>query len=374
MNRWLSQLKTLVDQKVPVIVVTVASVKGSTPREPGAKMLVTENHCYGTIGGGHLEYKATKIARQQLQTHPKQLLHRFPLGASLGQCCGGLVNLLFEPVLEKPEWLEVLSRIGTGDEPRIMVTGTNGAPNDNKLFVTETSENGSLGDADLDRLAIAIARKQLTQNGEAMLRALSINKSEIVANESLYLFEPIKPLEFHIILFGAGHVGRAVVNVLHPLNCRITWIDNRENQFPVETPSNVTCISTDCPEAEVEEISPGGYYLVMTQDHQLDQMICETILKADHFSYFGLIGSRTKRQRFEQRLSKRGLTQSSLDAMQCPIGVGGIESKQPAAIAISIAAEILQKHEQIKAIPNGVIKSRSDSRLNRHLRLSEERG
>ena len=98
MINWVQTLQRLQQQGIPAVMVTVASTIGSTPREPGAKMIVTSEQMYGTIGGGNLEYQACAIARSQLEASESSRLKRFPLGAGLGQCCGGLVNLMFEPV------------------------------------------------------------------------------------------------------------------------------------------------------------------------------------------------------------------------------------------------------------------------------------
>jgi len=100
MSDWIDDLARLRERNEPAIVVTVASTKGSVPRGPGTKMIVTGTDVYGTIGGGHLELHAIGIARDQLkaQSSTGDALRRFPLGASLGQCCGGLVNLMFEPI------------------------------------------------------------------------------------------------------------------------------------------------------------------------------------------------------------------------------------------------------------------------------------
>jgi len=96
MNDWQRVIEKLRRERIPVMLVSVDSVVGSTPREPGAKMLVTASDQYGTIGGGNLEFQACRIARNQLELDEDGGLRRFPLGAGLGQCCGGLVNLMFE--------------------------------------------------------------------------------------------------------------------------------------------------------------------------------------------------------------------------------------------------------------------------------------
>jgi xanthine dehydrogenase accessory factor len=112
------------------------------------------------------------------------------------------------------------------------------------------------------------------------------------------------------------------------------------------TPANVTVALTDVPEAEVDAAPSGSYFLVMTHSHPLDQVLAERILRRTDFAYFGLIGSLSKRRQFEKRMELRGVSRARFKDMTCPIGVPGIEGKQPAAIAIAVAAELLQVRER----------------------------
>src|SRR5439155_783786 len=163
---------------------------------------------------------------------------------------------------------------------------------------------------------------------------------------ALLLFEPQRAADFSIALFGAGHVGRALVHALAGLPCRITWIDSRDDQFPRDLPANVTVVCTDAPTAEVDAAAPGSYFLVMTHSHALDQELAEAILARNDFAYFGLIGSVSKRRAFEKRMKNRGVPPARFRHMTCPIGVPGISGKEPAAIAIAVAAEVLQARER----------------------------
>jgi len=146
--------------------------------------------------------------------------------------------------------------------------------------------------------------------------------------------------------------------------------------MPVELSANVTALVTDSPEAEVENAPFGSYFLVMTHNHSLDQTICEQILNRNEFNYFGLIGSETKRTRFEQRFIQHGFKRQQFATMRCPVGIKGIRSKQPEAIAISIAGDLLQAHDQIQnnnVVPDLVNKTSTDSIQNKKLRFTEER-
>ncbi len=264
MSDWQATVERLRRDRTPVILVSVDSIVGSTPREPGAKMLVTRDALYGTIGGGNLEYQATRIARDQLELGAADGLRRFPLGAGLGQCCGGLVNLMFERLDAGSDWSK----------------------------------------ADFHEQRI------------------------------------------ELYLFGAGHVGTALVQALVALPVNIHWIDTRDNVLPQRPPAGVEVICTDSPEAEIDAAPAAAYFLVMTHDHGLDQQLAEQILKRDDFNYFGLIGSASKRRNFETRMRRRGVDPQRFETMTCPIGVDGINGKQPAQIAISVAAEILQVYDR----------------------------
>lgn len=264
MNDWSRTLEGLRRGRVPVMLVSVDSTVGSSPREPGAKMLVTAERQYGTIGGGNLEYQACRIARDQLSLGERGGLQRFPLGAGLGQCCGGLVNLMFERLDADGDW--------------------------------------SRAEIEEDRI--------------------------------------------ELYLFGAGHVGRALARLLADLPVNLNWIDTRDGMLPEAPGERVNAVCTDTPEAEIDAAPAGSYFLVMTHDHALDQCLCEQILARDDFAYFGLIGSTAKRRNFETRMRRRGVEAARFARMTCPIGIAGIAGKQPAQIAISVAAEILRVYDR----------------------------
>lgn len=146
----------------------------------------------------------------------------------------------------------------------------------------------------------------------------------------------------HVVLFGAGHVGHALVRLLGTLPCVVQWVDARDELFPDEVPANVQIEPTDLPEAIVDEAPAGAYFLVMTHDHSLDFALAQRIMRRDDFAYFGMIGSKTKRVKFERRLVDRGVPACRLADMTCPIGVEGIADKAPGAIALAVAAQLLR--------------------------------
>jgi xanthine dehydrogenase accessory factor len=150
------------------------------------------------------------------------------------------------------------------------------------------------------------------------------------------------PPPMHIVLFGAGHVGHAVIRLLGQLPCVIQWVDERDELFPDEVPANVQIEPTDTPDAIVDAAPAGAYFIVMTHNHALDFSLAARIMRRRDFTYFGMIGSKTKRVKFERRLIERGVDPERLEEMTCPIGVPGIVDKAPHSIAVAVCAELLQ--------------------------------
>ncbi len=329
MTGWLDDLDRMLAAGNPAVLVTVAGVRGSAPREVGAKMLVTQRDAIGTIGGGQLEYRCVRIAFELIGGNTEPALRRFPLGPSMGQCCGGIVDVLFEPYAGgPPDWLRELLALHGRRQPAVLVTGTR--PGSGKFVVTErgvTRSGGALPDA-----ATAKARELLAAGSGA-------------ERGGDFLYETVAPTGFNIAIFGAGHVGSAVVGALAGLDCSVRWVDSRRNVFP-QTTSAIQTIETADPALEVAAMPPSSFYLVMTHSHGLDFDICQQILRRGDAAYCGLIGSKTKRRRFEKRFRAVGVPASAIDKLVCPIGVAGIRGKKPAEIAIGVVAQLLQVYER----------------------------
>jgi xanthine dehydrogenase accessory factor len=257
-------LRSLLARAEPAVVVSVAAVKGSAPREAGTHMIVTATSSHGTIGGGSLEWEATLRARAVLDSGEASAAMKLPLGPELGQCCGGFVSL----------------RLRRAD------------------------------------------------------RALCAELEAVEAREREKL-----PL---VLLFGAGHVGKALARALAPLPLRVRWIDGRADAFPDPAISGPEVVVSDGLLDDVEAAPPGAAYLVLTHSHALDSMICAAALQRGDFAYLGLIGSRTKRAQFERGFRDFGIPQAQIDRLVCPIGGGRIRDKRPAVIAALVAAELLE--------------------------------
>jgi xanthine dehydrogenase accessory factor len=138
-----------------------------------------------------------------------------------------------------------------------------------------------------------------------------------------------------------------MVSALSDLDCSIRWIDSRRKMFG-QVPANVRAIEAQDPALEVAAMPADSFYLVMTHSHAIDFDICDRILRRSDARYCGLIGSLSKRRRFEKRYRQQGMPQSTIDQLVCPIGVDGISGKKPAEIAVAAAAEILKVHERQK--------------------------
>ncbi len=336
---WLREMKNFSANGDAFVVVTVATVRGSAPREAGAKLLLNASSVLGSIGGGHLEYKAIEIARNMLAGPALPTVYRFPLGATLGQCCGGVVNLFIERVEPGfPAWLNMLPL----DEAQdcLLATAAGSAPA-SKMVIRKDLLHGTLGDAELDNKVATQARDWQSRGGKG---ATLLELPGAPGTCRTILVESLQSQRFPLILFGAGHVGRALVSVLQDVACNVTWVDSRADAFPAQIPDNVRVEITDAPEAEVDASPAGAYFLVMTHSHALDFEICTRILARDDFAWFGLIGSASKRSRFERRWQQRGVENSG--RMTCPIGISTLQGKEPATIAIGVAAQLLQLREK----------------------------
>ncbi|MEM9633875.1 MAG: xanthine dehydrogenase accessory protein XdhC [Pseudomonadota bacterium] len=297
--------------------VTVARADGSTPREIGARMIVDQNaHFRGTIGGGTLEFEAIRLAATAAKTaEPRLILRSVSLGPDLGQCCGGRVQLAIEVLTE--ECLEEARRLSA-------LEASGG------LFTTVAGLEGDKVGSRRHYQGTPSQRFTVEQNDESG-PSLVIEQFG-TDHRSLYVF-------------GAGHVGKALILALAPLPFAVTWIDSRADQFPGPVPGNVKKVCVEDPPSILTDAAEGAFILAMTHSHALDEEIMARALLTQRFAYCGVIGSQTKRKRFQKRLKSRGLNDSLVSKMACPVGISQIRSKHPAAIAAGIAVDLLQRDE-----------------------------
>tara|TARA_A100001015_G_scaffold126196_1_gene139859 strand:+ start:111 stop:989 length:879 start_codon:yes stop_codon:yes gene_type:complete len=257
--RWFEIVAQMSEKSKSYVIVTVLEVRGSSPREEGAKMIVTEDQSYLSIGGGNLEYQAIALSRELiLEAGLVSKIEDFPLGPKVGQCCGGKVKLLFES------------------------------------FPAETIK---------------------------------------------------------ISIFGAGHVGKALIGIVSQLPYRIRWIDSREHEFPKAIPSNVEKVVSGRPHLDIRSSSMADYFVVMSHSHKIDFEIVQAVLKMGNYRYLGLIGSESKKKRFESRLIKRGVPDDQISRLSCPMGIGQITGKSPIEVAVSVASELISDINDLESDP-----------------------
>ncbi|MEM7226215.1 MAG: xanthine dehydrogenase accessory protein XdhC [Pseudomonadota bacterium] len=325
------ELNDAIARDGPKVLVTVARVKGSSPRAAGTKMVVWQDGFSGTIGGGNLEHVTLDKARALLSAGPgtRAVLSEIPLGPSLGQCCGGSVLLLFEPLGPgAPPWAADLAEASESEGCHLLATRV-GPDGSDKQVVSD----GGLAQVGFEGPALRAAGRLLEGDG---CRVVKAGKEETLVLESLADRRPA------VLLFGAGHTGRALAPLLGSLPFRVFWIDERPSEFPDELPKDVRIRAVAEPQGEVDQAPSGALYLVMTHSHQRDFELCARVLSRGDFAYLGLIGSATKRARFEHRFREGGLDEATIARMTCPIGIAGITGKDPAEIAVAVAAQLLQ--------------------------------
>lgn len=304
------------DRHGRVAMITIAGVRGSSPREAGARLIVNPDGTFtGTIGGGTLEWKALAMAQAALANAaaPRAELRGFALGPELGQCCGGNVELILE-IMDMAD-RDVVAEFA--ERERAGGFTTRGRLSPERGVVREIVEETA-------------APESATYGMGILTEGFGDNR---------------RPL----ILFGAGHVGRAMVLALAPLPFRVTWLDPRPEQFPAHVPANVTTGTLGDPATALANATDGAFVLIMSHSHQLDLALTAAALGEGRFPYVGLIGSRTKRVRFERRLAAAGIPADRIAALVSPIGVDGIEGKAPAVIAAATVAEVLIRDEALRA-------------------------
>jgi xanthine dehydrogenase accessory factor len=315
--------------------VVIAGVEGSSPREIGASMLIWDRGQSGTIGGGALEFEAASKGREMLGAFPLTpslspegrggrgnasatpedrcngprlpngeegwgegpRIERIALGPSLGQCCGGAVTLWTEVYDAVPEATDGMVARGWGEMPLAV------------------------------KRILAAARGQGQRPATALVQG--------------WLVEPVAEPTRQVWIWGAGHVGRALVSVLAPLpGIALTWVDVAPDRFPAEVPHGVTVVPAADPSVLADHAPPAAEHLVLTFSHALDLELCHRLLRRG-FRSCGLIGSATKRARFRSRLGALGHDAATLDRIRCPIGDPAL-GKHPQAIAVGVAAELLK--------------------------------
>ncbi len=262
-------------------------------------------------------------------------------------------------------WPDMVRLEAPGDEAAMLVRlgGVRGsAPREAGAFmlVTPTRQYGTIGGGALEYRAAARARALLDEGTKQLEESLILGPDlgQCCGGQVVLRYErlpgapedrarqldALRPAPAPLVLFGAGHVGRALVQVLDGLPFAISWVDARPESFAHEIPAGVNALRVDDPVAQVGKAPENAVFLVMTHDHDLDYRLVRAILQRGDFAFAGLIGSKTKRARFAGRLRRDGVDARVLARLVCPVGMRGIPGKAPKAIAIAIAAQLLSQN------------------------------
>ena len=303
----LVSLTAAVDTHGTVARILIANHKGSSPRETGTSMLVWNTGFSGTIGGGALEYQAIKSAQKQMRNKALTSVQRIPLGPNLGQCCGGSVILV----------TECFSHANLPQADRIFA---------------RPIKSGALEPLWVKR------RQANTRNGA---------ETSGIHFQDGWLIEPISQPHQPVWIYGAGHVGRAIIDTLLGLPFDITWVDTGADRFPGDLPETVTQLIARNPALAARHAPQDAQHFILTYSHALDLELCHAIL-GHSFKSLGLIGSKTKRARFTSKLLALGHTHSQISRIICPIGDPKL-GKEPKAIALGIASVLLKERANVAA-------------------------
>ena len=256
-----------------IIKVKIISAEGSVPRNKGTFMLISKKNIYGSIGGGQLEYKVIEISKKNLlkKEFDKGIVN-IPLGPSIGQCCGGYVQVCIEKF------------------------------NDGYL-------------------------------------ALKNEKNTNDLNKNLFIF-------------GAGHVGQELSSRVLDLDFNVNLIDSRIEYLNLKKNVKINKIFSKNPWFLLKKFPHKSYYIILTHSHEHDFKIINKILKLNNYNFVGLIGSKTKFNRFKHRLIKLGHKETYINKIECPIGLKNVSSKKPGEIAISIIGRLLEYRSVLNKIEN----------------------
>ena len=356
---WLSSFKKAIALNNGCVLLTVIETKGSTPCSVGDKIVYSnEQLTFGSIGGGNLEFQALTFAKDLLgkdsnSTH----LEKYPLGATLGQCCGGYVKVMFESFVnngtqlkKKNSWLETVSDLIERQQDFVVATiidnQTDKRNSGKKIVYTANQETPPSSDGGLNGKISTGAYNLLSANDSPTIAQYQSTSESLIE----VCYEKVSNTELHpVAIFGAGHISRALMPILTKLPIRIFWIDDRAQQFE-QYQGDTSQINIICDDfiSGLADLPDETYCLVITYSHQMDFDICEKIISRNSFTYLGMIGSRIKGNKFKDRLLQKGYPKGTVDKFICPIGAKQKFLKSPTAIAVTIAMDLLNFLENKK--------------------------
>ena len=342
----LQDISKALEYNSAIVRVSVIKAVGSAPCRIGSTMTITRSAFSGTVGGGALELAALKEARGML-LEPSNALkdgwqrwrRDFPLGPALGQCCGGRVWLLFER-LTVAEASVIGTIVRAHSENDILLRPLSAG------YPMEYSGNREAGVSKWPPRLRSVVQEMLS--GKRPRTAMAVDE---------WFLEPLGQCREILFLYGAGHVGRAVVRAFEGLPFEIYWVDTVSERYPDPFPRGVNQLVSANPADAVQYAPPGSWHVVMTFSHAIDFDVCQAVLTRGDFIYAGVIASKTKRARFVRKLREAGLADSIVSSLHAPIGLDQLDGKEPAEIAISLAADFLLRLKGAAVI--GELKARA---------------
>ncbi len=250
-------------------------------------------------------------------------------------------------------WSQALAQLQQSATPHVLITvlGTHGSTPRNagtKMVVCREQSFDTIGGGNLEFQAIRRAHRMLEAPGPAQVLEqvlLGADLGQCCGGSISLLFERLACARVSVALFGAGHVGQALIPILAGLPIQLYWVDERAALLQHHPLATITRISQS-PVSWLQQLPPGVFYLVMTHSHSLDLEIVEAILQRSDAGFLGLIGSLTKARRFRLQLRQKGYTPEQIETLQSPLGLAEIPGKTPAEIAVSIAAQVIACYQQ----------------------------
>lgn len=252
-------------------------------------------------------------------------------------------------------------------------TGSTPRDHSSKMVITTEETFDTIGGGHLEYLVMQKARdimekNRATSNIEQEIHhfPLAASLGQCCGGSATVLIETFSACDFHVAIFGAGHVAKSIVTLLAELNCKVSWLDSRPDEFPLEIPANVNKIISTLLCDELDELPNNSDVLILTHSHSLDFELCLSALKRNANSQnrlrsIGLIGSKTKSMRFHKRLSDRllgSIKSEQIDMIRCPVGLSSVPGKLPMEVAISIVGELIAidhaSHQKTKNLSIGI--------------------
>ncbi|WP_416679387.1 XdhC family protein [Candidatus Pseudothioglobus sp. Uisw_016] len=348
MNSWLKPVKTASALNNGFVLLTIISTKGSTPCSNGDKIVFSgAESVFGSIGGGNLEFKALSFAEELLSLNSNgTYLKKYPLGASLGQCCGGYVNVMFESFIQSDatnSWIETVSNLLQDNEDFIVATIVDSNSeiefSSKKFVYLDGNLSPNIDDKKISSLITKSAKDLLLLSDRPTIVKFE-NQSGALTE---VCFEKVLTSEVQpVVVFGAGHISRALMPILINLPIKIYWVDDRAEQFD-KYQGDTSQIDIICDDfiQSIPDLPDSSYCLVITYSHQIDFEICEKMIIQNNFSYLGMIGSEIKGKKFRDRFHQKNYSEEVINKFICPIGDKQKFLKSPAAIAVTIAMDLI---------------------------------